>query len=136
MKAFFLFVFGLSGGFWMIYCFYVSLRIEWFIVKRYEIETDLMDAIFFKEHATFTRALPAFFSSALYMGHLLMLLWGWRIYNNKKAFRDIDNPSKVLRHFSDNELRRVKMCVISFAIFTFHIIAAYTLKLCRPELFR
>jgi hypothetical protein len=131
-----LFLFGLSGGFWMIYGFYISFRIEWFIVKRYEVETDLMDAIFFKEHATFTRSLPPFFSSALYTGHLLMLLWGWRIYSNKKAFRDIDKPSKVLCHFSSHELRKVKMFGISCIVVVLHMIVLYVLDYFRPELFR
>jgi hypothetical protein len=130
-----LFVFGLSGGFWMIYGLYVSFRIQWFIVKRYEIETDLMDTIAFKEHATFTRHLPPFFSSAMYTGHLLMFLWGWRISRNRKAFRDIDNPSKVLSHFSKDELRKVKMFGISSIVVILHMIIAYLLNFYRPELF-
>jgi hypothetical protein len=121
----FLDIVALSGCFWIIYGLYVSIRIEFFIVKRYEVETDLMDAIFFKEHATFTRSLPAFFSSALYTGHLLMLLWGWRMYRKKKAFRDIDDPSKVLNHFSKDELRRVKTFGISCIILTAHVIIVY-----------
>ena len=131
-----LFLFGLSGGFWMIYCLYTAIRIQYFIVKRYEIETDLMDTIAFKEHATFTRSVPPFLSSAMYTGHLLLFLWGWRISRNKKAFRDIDQPSKVLNHFSKGELKRVKMYGISFLVVILHMSVAYSLKYYRPELFR
>ena len=40
---------------------YISIRIERFIVKRYEEETDLLNTVFFREHATFTRSIPDFF---------------------------------------------------------------------------
>jgi hypothetical protein len=119
---------SVSTCFWIIYGLYTAIRIELFIVKRYEVETDLMDAIFFKEHATFTRSLPPFFSSALYTGHLSMVLWGWRIYRSKKAFRDIDNPSKVLKHFSTDELKRVRMYGISGTILILHVIGIYIFK--------
>jgi hypothetical protein len=135
MVDLFIFFFGLSGCFWITFGLYVAVRIQWFIVKRYEIETDLMEAIFFKEHATFTRSLPAFFSSALYTGHLLMLLWGWRIYRNKKAFRDIDHPSEILSHFSQAELRKVKKFGVSGIIVIIHMIGVYILKYTRPVLF-
>jgi hypothetical protein len=130
-----IFSFGLSCGFWMIYGLYTAIRIQHFIVKRYEIETNLMDAVFFQEHATFTRWLPPFFSSALYTGHLMMLLWGWRIYYNKKAFRDIDKPSKVLSHFSKGELKRVKKYGISMIVVILHMIIGYLLNSYCPELF-
>jgi hypothetical protein len=130
-----IFVFGVSGCFWIIYALYTAIRIQLFIVKRYEIETDLMDTIAFKEHATFTRSMPPFFSSAVYTGHLLLFLWGWRISRNKKAFRDIDNPSKVLCHFSKDELRRVRMYGISGTILTLHMIVAYIVKCTRPVLY-
>jgi hypothetical protein len=131
-----LFLFGLSGGFWIIYVLYTAIRIQWFIVKRYEIETDLLDTIAFKEHATFTRYLPPFFSSAMYTGHLLMFLWGWRISRNKKAFRDIDNPTKVLRHFSKGELIRVKKYGISSIILVLHMIALYIIDYLLPGLLK
>jgi hypothetical protein len=130
-----IFSFGLSGCFWIIYVFYTAIRIQWFIVKRYEIETDLMGTIAFKEHATFTRSLPPFFSSAMYTAHLLMCLWGWPIFYNKKPFRDIDNPAKVLSHFSKDELRRVRMYGIGGAILILHMIVAYILKYTRPVLY-
>jgi len=34
-----IFSFGLSGCFWISYGLYVAVRIQWFIVKRYENET-------------------------------------------------------------------------------------------------
>jgi len=131
-----LFLFGLSGGFWIIYVLYTAIRIQWFIVKRYEIETDLMESIFFKEHATFTCVVPPFFSSAMYTAHLLMCLWGWRIFCNKKVFRDVDNPSKVLCHFTENELRRVKKYGISSIILVLHMIALYIIDYVMPGLLK
>ena len=136
VETFILFLFGVSGGFWIIYGLYISFRIQRFIVKRYETETDLLDTIAFKEHATFTRYLPPFFSSAMYTGHLLIFLWGWRISHNKKAFRDIDNPTKVLRHFSEDELRRVKMFGISSIILVLHMIALYIIDYVLPGLLK
>jgi hypothetical protein len=130
-----IFFFGLSGCFWITFGLYVAVRIQWFIVKRYEIETDLMDSIFFKEHATFTRAVPPFFSSAMYTAHLLMCLWGWRIFHNKKVFRDVDNPSKVTMKFSKRELKRVRMYGISCILIALHGIAFYILRYIRPEIY-
>ena len=126
---------SLSGGFWLIFCLYVSLRIERFIVKRYEQETQLLDTVFFKEHATFTRYIPNFFSSAMYTAHLLMCLWGWGLYKNRKMYRDIESPEIVTRHFSTKEIRQAKWFAISGLIFFSHGIAYYIFKSIWPEVF-
>ena len=118
-------IIALSGCFWIIFVLYTAIRIQYFIVQRYEIETDLMEMNFFKEHATFTRAVPPFFSSAMYTAHLLICHCGWRIFHNKKAFKDVDNPAKVTRHFSEGELKRVKIYGISCIILILHMIFAY-----------
>lgn len=60
-------LFALSGGFWLLFSFYTSFRIRRFIVKRYEQETDLLNSIYFKEHATFTRYLPIFFIGFIHL---------------------------------------------------------------------
>jgi hypothetical protein len=127
--------FALSGCFWLLYGFYAILRVQWFIVDRYERETDLMSSVFFREHANFTRALPDFFSSSIYTGHLSMCLWGWRLYGNRKAFRDITDPSLIVAHFSQKEIRRVKKLLVSTLIVTIHVIALYIFRFIWPETF-
>jgi hypothetical protein len=126
-------LFAFSGGFWILFGLYTSIRIERFIVKRYEEETDLLNTIFFKEHATFTRVIPNFFSSALYTSHLLMCLWGWWLYAKKKAFRDIKDPIFVIRHFSQKEVLRVKWFAISCIVVAFHGIAYFLFRSIWPE---
>jgi hypothetical protein len=129
------FCFGLSAGFWLLYGLYAALRVQWFIVNRYEQETNLLDTIAFKEHATFSRALPYFFSSAVYTSHLSLCLWGWRLCEGKKAFRDIDDPSLIAAHFSQKEIRRVKKLLLSTLIVIIHVIALYIFRFIWPETF-
>jgi hypothetical protein len=124
-----------SGCFWLLYGLYVSIRIERFIVKRYETETDILETVFFKEHATFTRYIPDFFSSAMYTSHLLMLLWGWRIYRSKKMYRDIEDPQTIIRHFSAKEIRLVKCFAISCVIISVHALIFYSVKWFFPAMF-
>lgn len=126
-------IWGLSLCSWGLYCLIISFRIERFIVQRYEIETDLLDTVFFKEHATFTRYIPNFFSSAMYSAHLLMCLWGWGFYKNRKMYRDIDSAESVTRHFSNKEIRLVKWFGISGIIVISHFIVYYLLKFLCPE---
>ena len=54
---FFAFIFATSTCALGLFCLYTSFRISRFIVKRYEQETGLLNTVFFKEHATFTRYL-------------------------------------------------------------------------------
>ncbi len=126
---------GLSGGFWLLFGLYISIRVEQFIVKRYEKETDLLDTVFFREHATFTRHIPDFFSSAMYSSHLLMCVWGWWLYEKRKVFRDIKDPFIVIQHFSQKEIRRVKWFAISCLIVALHGIAYLFLRFTWPEAF-
>jgi hypothetical protein len=116
-------LFAISLCAWGLFGLYISIRIERFIVKRYEKETDLLNTVFFKEHATFTRYIPAFFSSAMYTSHLLMCVWGWWLYAKRKPFRDIEDPIFVIQHFSQKEIRRAKWFAISCLIVAFHGIA-------------
>ena len=112
----------------MLYFLIQSIRIRNFIVIRYEQETNLMETVFFKEHATFTRFLPNIASSVFYKAHLLMCEWGWRVYGDKKVFRDIENPESVTSQFSEKELRSVKRQAILALIVLFHV-ALYSIYL-------
>lgn len=121
-------ILGLSAGFWMLYFLIHSIRIQHFIVKRYEQETKLLDTVFFREHTTFTRYLPNLVSSVFYKAHVLMCEWGWKIYGNKKVFRDIESPELVTSKFSGKELRCIKRQAIVALIVLFHF-ALYSIYL-------
>lgn len=73
---------------WGIFCFYLLIRIDRFIVKRYEQQTDLLNTLYFMEHAVQSRYAPMFISSGVYMAHLLSIAWCWN-YVRKK------NPSVI-----------------------------------------
>jgi hypothetical protein len=128
-------IWATSCGFWLIYGVYISIRIERFIVKRYEEETDLLNTVCFREHATFTRYIPDFFSSALYNAHLLMCVWGWWLYKNRKPFRDIDHPEIVTQHFSAKEIRQAKWFAISIIVLCLHGAAYYIFSFIWPDVF-
>ena len=119
----------------MLFAVYNSFRIRRFIIKRYEQETDLLSTVFFQEHAKFTRCLPYLFSSVTYTTHLLMCVWGWRLYGKRKVFRDVDNPSMVVQHFSGMEIRRVKWFAINGIILTSHGIAYLIFRSIWPDVF-
>ena len=127
--------FAISLCAWGLISLYISIRIERFIVKRYEEETDLLNTVFFKEHATFTRNIPDFFSSAMYASHLLMCVWGWWLYARRKVFRDIKDPFSVIQHFSQKEIRQVKWSAISYLILALHGIAYLIFRSIWPEVF-
>ncbi len=128
-------IWSLSGGFWLLYAFYTSFRIRGFIIKRYEQETDLLNTVYFKEHATFTRYIPDFFSSAMYTAHLISFLWYWNYFKKKKPYRDIKDAKDVLQHFSSKEIGRVKWFAINGLILIFHGIAYYIFRAIWPEVF-
>jgi len=128
-------LFAFSGGFWLLFAVYTSFRIRKFIVKRYEQETDLLTAVYFQEHATFTRALPGFFSSPLYIAHLTTFVWGWNYCKKRKAYRDIKNAEDVTKHFSEKEIWRVKWFTINGLILIAHGVAYYIFRSIWPEVF-
>ena len=119
----------------MLFAFYNSLRIRRFIIKRYEQETDLLNTVFFKEHATFTRYIPDFFSSPLYILHLTTFVWGWNYFRKRKAYRDIKNAEDVTMYFSPKEIRRVKWFAINGIILIAHGIAYLIFRSIWPEAF-
>lgn len=99
---------SLSACFWLLIFLLISIRIQFFIVRRYQQETDLLKTVCFSEHATFTRMLPNFLSSSIYVAHLISLLWWWDYCKNKKTYRDLKSPNDVTQYFSKKEIRRVK----------------------------
>jgi hypothetical protein len=128
-------IFSLSTCAWGLYALYCIFSIMRFIVKRYEQETDLLNTVFFTKHATFARYLHSFHSSAIYASHLLMCIWGWRFARKRKNFRDIENPEVVTRHFSSNEIWRVKRAGIALGIVVLHGIAYVIFKAIWPKEF-
>jgi hypothetical protein len=128
-------LFAFSFGFWLIYGFYAIIRVQRFIVKRYEEETDLLNTVFFKEHVAFARYLPDYFSSIMYTGHLMMCLWGWWLYKNKKLFRDVDNPEIVTKQFSTKEIRKVKRLSSSLIAICLHAVILYVSRFLWPDVF-
>jgi hypothetical protein len=40
-------ILSISACLWLLYCFYITIKIKRFIVKRYEQDTNLLDTIFF-----------------------------------------------------------------------------------------
>ncbi len=128
-------ILSISACAWLLFSIYISIRIERFIVKRYEKETDLLTTDFFREHVPFAKYIPNFFSSAIYTGHLSMCLWGWRYFRTKKVYKDIKDSSYVTHKFTKKEIRRVKWFAISCLIIITHGIAYYSFKSIWPEAF-
>jgi hypothetical protein len=128
-------IWGLSLCLWGLFNIYTIFRIERFIVKRYEQETDLLNTDFFANHVPFVRYLPNFFSSAIYNGHLMMCVWGWRYFRTKKVFRDIKESTFVTQHFTEKEIRKVKRFGISLVIIILHGIAYCIFRFTWPKVF-
>jgi hypothetical protein len=131
-----------SGCFWGLFCLWRGLSIQRFIVKRYEVETNLSQTIYFTQLSPFVKYLPDFFSSPLYLGHLLLFVWGWRVVKFIKEKRkiiyyydDIDKPEDVTRHFSEKEIRKAKRFVLSGFIIAIHGIAYCIFRSIWPEVF-
>lgn len=127
-------VFAISACAWLLYGMYNIFQVQFFIVKRYEKETDLLTMVFFKDHATFTRFVPGFLSSSIYSAHILMCLYGWPLFGNKKAFRDITDPNTVIRHFSKKEITRIKLHSLSLVVVLFHFTVLGVFRIIWPEL--
>lgn len=113
-------IWALSLGVWGLLLLYTSFRVRRFIVKRYETETDLLNTVYFRKHATFTKGLPTLISSPLYIAHLVSFLWGWNYFKNRKPYKDIEDANVVKEHFSKNEIRLVKSFVIIGLIVILH----------------
>jgi len=133
---------GLSGGFWLLFGLYTGLSIQRFIVKRYEEETKLGQTMYFSQAMPFAKYLPNFFSAPLYTGHLLSFVWGWKVVKFIKEKRkkvnyydDIGMPDDVTRYFSKKEIRKVKRFAIIGFIVVAHGIAYYVFRSIWPEVF-
>ena len=127
-KDFFSNMIVLSACFWLLLALFVSIRIQFFIVKRYECETNLLHTVCFKEHATFTRLIPGFFSSSIYIAHLLSVVWLWKICSKKKPFRDLSSPQDVTQYFSKKEIGRVKWLAYLSIILFIHLCTDFLIR--------
>jgi hypothetical protein len=128
-------IFALSFGFWMVYGVYSILKIKGFMVERYERKTQLHQTLYFRRYLPFTKYLPDFFSSGMYVAHLLWFVWFWKVvlFIKKKRpqvnyFDDIDSPEDVTKHFTDKEIGLAKRPAYAFAILFIHVIVFYILK--------
>lgn len=121
-------VFVVSFLFWIFYGIYSIFIIKKFIIRRYENETNLLDTIYFKEHFTIVKVLPDFFSAGIYAIHVISCAWGWRIYGDRKIFRDISTPERVLKNFSRKELWMIKRVFVIVFILLLHFITFSVLQ--------
>jgi hypothetical protein len=94
-----------------------------------------LDAVYFREHATFIQHIPNFFSSALYTSHLLTFIWGWNYFRTRKPYRDIKDSSNVICHFSKKEIRQAKWFAVSSLIIAIHGVLYYLFRFIWPEVF-
>lgn len=124
-----------SACFWLLVFMFVSVRIQLFIVRRYQQETGLLDTVCFSEHAIFTRALPGFLSSSIYVAHLLSLVWFWDYCKKKKTYRDLKSPQDVTQYFTKKEIRYVKWFAYGGLILFFHAIAILSVYCLWPHAF-
>ncbi|MFZ1983184.1 MAG: hypothetical protein WAU91_02150 [Desulfatitalea sp.] len=139
----FLEFFILSAGFWLIFGLFSILHIKGFIVRRYEIETQLSKTIYFSHYMPFIKQLPSFFRSGFYVVHLLNFVWFWRIVKfikekrpNVGYFDDIRGPEEVTRHFSKKEIQKAKIMAFLVIILVIHVAAFYIFKFIWPEHFQ
>lgn len=133
-------VLSISGGFWILFGIYTVFSIKNFIVKRYELETELGETILFSRYMPYVKYLPNFFSSSLYCSHLLLFVWGWKAIKNIKEkrpkphyFSDIDHPEYVTGHFTTKEIRRAKLFFLTGVILFLHGIAYALMMAIYPE---
>ena len=127
-------LFLITTMFWIIVYMVCIVRISKFIVPRYEKETNLLEFIFFQRHMTFTRYLPVYQSTAIYCGHLSIFIWGWRLYRNRKVFRDIKDPKEILGVFSHDEINAVKRQGLVALIAFIHLIIFGVIRVFHSDL--
>lgn len=123
---------SLSCGFWMLFYLISNLSASGFLSKRYRLETNLLNTVFFKKHATFIEFLPNFIAGGFFATHLVMCTWGWRFYGKKKMFCDIKDPQYVTQHFSIKEIWRAKIVLLSGVICFTHLLVYFLLRIVWP----
>ena len=133
----------LSAGFWLILGFISILFINGYIVKRYEVETQLSKTIYFTNYMPFVKYLPKFFRSGFYVVHLLHFVWFWKFVKfvkekrpNAGYFDDIRAPEEITRHFSSRDILKAKISAFLVVIVSLHVTAFYFTKLIWPEHFQ
>ena len=128
-------LFALRVRSWGICGLYTCFRIGRFIVKRYEQKTGLLNTVLFTNHVPFAKYLPNFFSSEIFTGHLMICLWGWRYFKNKRAFKDKKDSEEIKKHFAEKEIKKVSRYALVVLVFLTHIIIYYTFLLVWPGTF-
>jgi predicted MFS family arabinose efflux permease len=116
-------IYLLSGTIWMLVAIVAHFSVMRFIVPRYEKETGLIDTVAFKEVTPFAIYLPSFWSSLVYMMHLVNFLWFWRWVQHSKIYRDIDNAHQVTGKFSRKEIWLVHLDLASMILSVLHLSA-------------
>lgn len=136
-------LFAVSFGFWMLYGVYSTLRVRFFIVKRYEQDTELSQTKYFKVTAPWTAYMPAFMRSEVYSSHL----WKFVVYWNKDRFEkkkkmgeisvydDIKSPEQVISHFSKKEINRVKCVALVHLCVLIHLTVLIVFSFIWPDEF-
>ena len=125
----------ISACFSALIFLYFSIRINLFIGNRYEQETEILDTIYFREHANFTRLLPRMVSSPLYAAHLLSIIWMWDYCRKKKPYRDLEQREEILHLFSNKEIIYTKWFAISGLIIFIHVLIILAADLLSPDMF-
>lgn len=128
--------FAMSLCTWGLIYLFTNLQLMKFIVNRYKKETNLSQTAFFRHHVPFVLYLPDFISAGFFGTHLMMCIWGWRLFGKRKVFRDIDNPDLVIQHFSRKEIRKAKWVLMSGLILFAHGVVYYILSAIWPEILR
>jgi hypothetical protein len=128
-------LFAFSAFVWGLIYLFTNFRLKKFIVSRYKVETNLTRTAFFRNHVPFVPYLPDYLSAGFFGTHLMMCIWGWQLFGKRKVFSDIDDPHVVIRHFSKNEIRRVKWVLMSGFILFAHGIAYFIFRSIWPEVF-
>lgn len=128
-------LFSFSALAWALIYLITNYRLKKFIVSRYKEETNLTQTTFFRNHVPFVLCLPDYLSAGFFGTHLMMCVWGWRFFGERKVFSDIDDPQMVTRHFSRKEIRRAKWVLSSGFILFFHGIAYFIFRSIWPDVF-
>jgi hypothetical protein len=128
-------IWGISLCAWGLIYLFSNFQLRKFIVSRYKEETNLTQTAFFRNHVPFILYFPDFLSAGFFGTHLMMCVWGWRLFGKRKPFKDIDDPNQVIRHFSKKEIRRVTWVLASGFILFAHGIAYFIFRSIWPEVF-
>jgi hypothetical protein len=141
----FSYIFFFSACLLGLYGLYITIRVRFFIVKRYEEETNLSQTRYFREMMPWVQHFPPFLRSPIYLAHLLKFRWlgkGNRFDRKRKDskgdiiyYNDIESPKQVTSHFSEKEIKQVRRAAYTISFFILYIVAFNIFKLIWPETF-